>query len=334
MYKAILKRAWELTWKYKILWLFGLFTGSMFGGNSRSTNYPANPNTGPMTQAQLQGALTAAHDMANLWIAQAQIWYQQYASLIWFGMWLVLLIVIVFVVVNVAARGGLVHLANEADAGREVRAGAGWRAGFSKWWRVFWIGFLASLPMAVVGLIVSGAVAAGVAAWLASPTPLVIGPDVISTIVIAAIVLFALSIIALFFGVTLGVASELGVRYAVLSDRGAIDSLRQGWRDLWAGRGAFKMFLVQLGVGILFAIAMGIVGAILMGPMFVFSAATGVRIANPAGAGLGFLLIVPAAVYAAFSSVAWTVFFRRMTAMAPAFAPVPVPVPEPMPSDV
>jgi hypothetical protein len=187
--------------------------------------------------------------------------------------------------------------------------------------------------VAVVGLIVSGVVAAGFAAWVSSPTPLTIGPDVISTIVIAAAVLFALSLIALFFGVTLAIASELGVRYVVLSDRGAMDSLRQGWRDLWAGRGAFKMFLIQLGIGILYAIVVGIVAAVLTGPMLVVSS-LGIRVDQPAGAGLGILLLVPAAIYAAFYHATWTVFFRRMTAMAPAFAPVPVPVPEPMPSDV
>jgi len=326
MYRSILKRAWEITWKYKILWLFGLFAGSSFGSNSRTTTY-TSPAGSTTTQAQMQAALADAHALANTWVSQAQLVYQQYAPLIWLGLWIALLIIIAIVVVSVAARGGLVHLANEADEGRPVRAGAGWRVGFAKWWRVFGIGFLASLPMILLALIFSGVVAVAVVAWLRSPTPLSLGPDIISTFIVAACGLFVLTVIGIFLGITLGIASELGLRYAVLNDRGALDSLKQGWRDLWTKRGAFKLFAIQLGLGILFAIAMGIVGSILAGPNLVVSTAAGVRVANPAGAGLTFLLIVPAAVYAAFYSVVWTLFFRRMTGMQPEAAAAPMPAP-------
>jgi hypothetical protein len=325
-YKGILRRSWEVTWKYKILWLFGLFAGSSFGSNSRTTTY-TSPAGSTTTQAQMQAALADAHALANTWVSQAQLVYQQYAPLIWLGLWIALLIIIAIVVVSVAARGGLVHLANEADEGRPVRAGAGWRVGFAKWWRVFGVGFLASLPMILLALIFSGVVAVAVVAWLRSPTPLSLGPDIISTFIVAACGLFVLTVIGIFLGITLGIASELGLRYAVLNDRGALDSLKQGWRDLWTKRGAFKLFAIQLGLGILFAIAMGIVGSILAGPNLVVSTAAGVRVANPAGAGLTFLLIVPAAVYAAFYSVVWTLFFRRMTGMQPEAAAAPMPAP-------
>lgn len=325
-YKGILRRSWEVTWKYKILWLFGLFAGSSFGSNSRTTTY-TSPAGSTTTQAQMQAALADAHALANTWVSQAQLVYQQYAPLIWLGLWIALLIIIAIVVVSVAARGGLVYLANEADEGRPVRAGAGWRVGFAKWWSVFGIGFLASLPMILLALIFSGVVAVAVVAWLRSPTPLSLGPDIISTFIVAACGLFVLTVIGIFLGITLGIASELGLRYAVLNDRGALDSLKQGWRDLWTKRGAFKLFAIQLGLGILFAIAMGIVGSILAGPNLVVSTAAGVRVANPAGAGLTFLLIVPAAVYAAFYSVVWTLFFRRMMGMQPEAAAAPMPAP-------
>jgi hypothetical protein len=329
-YKGILARAWEVTWKYKILWLFGLFAGSSFGGSSRAPEYKTGTTTGTMTQAQAEAALANARTTAKLWAAQAHAIYDQYAALIWIGVCLAVLFIIVAVIVNATARGGLVYLVNEADEGRAARAGDGWRVGFAKWWRVFCIGFLASLPMAVVGLIVSGLVAAAIVAWLNNPFPTSLGPDLIGTFIIAACGLLVISIVAVFLGVTLGIASELGLRYAVLHDRGAIDSLKQGWRDLWAKRGAFKMFMVQLGVGILFAIAIGIVGAILMGPSVIVSTASGIRVDQPASAGLGFLLLIPSAMFAAFYSAAWTVFFRRMSGMrtqvvaAPAQAPVPI----------
>jgi hypothetical protein len=211
-----------------------------------------------------------------------------------------------------------------------VKAGDGWRVGFAKWWRVFGVGFFASLPMAVVGLIVWGVVAFAFAMWMNSATPLTLTPDLISTFVIAGCALLVLTVVGIFLGVTLGIASELGLRYAVLSDRKALDSLGQGWRDLWAGRGAFKMFMIQLGVGILFVIAIGIVGSILAGPMVLVSTANGIRITQPAGQGLLYLLIIPAAVYAAFYSVVWTIFFRRMTGTEPLPVAEPAAVPVPL----
>jgi hypothetical protein len=329
-HKGILRRAWGVTWRYKILWLFGLFAGSMFGGSGRGTSYSTTSTSGPMTQAQAEIAIADFHRMANTLIAQVRIVYEQYAPVIWLGLWIALLIIIAIVVVNTAARGGLVHLANEAEEGRPVKAGDGWRVGFAKWWRVFGVGFFASLPMAVVGLIVWGVVAFAFAMWMNSATPLTLTPDLISTFVIAGCALLVLTVVGILLGVTLGIASELGLRYAVLSDRKALDSLGQGWRDLWAGRGAFKMFMIQLGVGILFVIAIGIVGSILAGPMVLVSTANGIRITQPAGQGLLYLLIIPAAVYAAFYSVVWTIFFRRMTGTEPLPVAEPAAVPVPL----
>jgi len=333
MYRSILKRAWEITWKYKILWLFGLFAGSMFGSSSRGTEYSSTSasTSGTVTQAQAEAAMANARRMASAVLAQAQLIYQQYAALIWLGLWIALLIVIGIVVVSVAARGGLVHLANEAEEGRPVKARDGWRVGFAKWWRVFGILFLAGLPVMVVGLVFSGALVAATVAWLNNVSPVTVGSEFASTFMMAFCGVLVVTIIGTFLGVMLGIASELGIRYAVINDRGALDSLKQGWRDLWSRRGAFRMFLVQLGVGILFAIVVGIAGSILGGPMVVVSTTNGIRVSQPASQGLTFLLIIPAAVFAAFYSAAWTVFFRRMTGMQPQpvteVAPVPMPAP-------
>ncbi len=333
-YGAILKRAWEVTWKHKILWLFGLFAGSMIGGSSRTADYSVGNTGGMMTQGQTSVSYDTFKSTIRDGLGQAQAFYQQYAIVIWFAVFVAFMLMLVFLVVSVAARGGLVHLVNEVEEGRPARAGAGWRVGFAKWWRVFGIGFIAGLPMAVIGLLLSGATVAVFVLWLGSADPARPDANLIGTIVIIGCAMFVLSIIGLFLGITLAISAELGLRYAVLQDRGVMASLKQGWHDVWGKRGAFVMFLVQAGVGILYAIVFGIVASVLAGPTVVSSGAAGLRVVQPAGAGLTFLLIVPAAIYGAFYHASWTVFFRRMTGMeqsaaaAPVDAPFATPVPE------
>ena len=51
-YAGILKRAWNVTWNHKILWLFGLFAGASAGVNGNSFNTSSFNNGGSTTSAQ------------------------------------------------------------------------------------------------------------------------------------------------------------------------------------------------------------------------------------------------------------------------------------------
>ena len=308
-YFGILKRAWNVTWNHKILWLFGLFAGAgaSVGGNYNSNSFNSlnQGSSNPFSGQSGQAALAQLQRALPLMIVAGIILFV--IGIAWF-------------VLAIAARGGIIHLVNEAEESREVRGGPGWRAGFSKWWRVFGVGFLAGLPafaivlvMVVAAVLAIGGVAAGSAANGGSPS----GPAILTALAGLCVVFLVLVIALIVVGVIFGVVERLALNYAVLEDRHVIDSLKQGWRDLWGKRGAFLMFLMMVGVSIVVGIALGLVAVLLMLPGIVSLIARqwitgGVLLALAV-----LLLMVPGAVWAAFYHSAWTIFFRRMTGREP-----------------
>lgn len=306
-YGAILKKSWNLTWRYKILWLFGVFAGA--GGGS-SFSYSGNSG-GSGSSGSGNGLPTS--------VAQVESFIQHYAVLLIIVVLFFIVLGVLLWVISVAARGGLIHLVNEAEEKREVRAGAGWHAGFSKWGRVFGVGFLADLPVGILVLVmlVFLAVIGFGAAAASQGSPDAIGAAVLSAATGACCFLIVFVMAAIVLGAIFGIVKELALRYVILEDRRVMDALKTAWRDLWAKRGSFVMYLVQIGVGIAYGIVTGIVAFVLILPAVLLiafgSAAIGALLILLAV----LILIVPTAIYATFYHAAWTIFFRAMTGVEP-----------------
>lgn len=320
-YSGILKRAWQLTWKYKVLWLFGLFAGGMGGGYSGS-NSNSNFGSGSRSGSGSSGFPFGSQAQFN------QLLERSLPLVIAVGILLVV-IGIVWWVLSVAARGGIVHLVNEAESGRTVSASDGWSVGFAKWGRVFLIRLVVSLPLIVLALIMGVIVAIGVVGAVGGASRSGSGMAGAEGAILAALsgmccLLAVFVIVAIVLGVVVVIVSELAVRYGVLEDRGVMDSVRAGWADLRAKRGAFVMYLVQWAVSIVFSILIVVASLVAVVPAILLIA-TG---AWPIGVFIimvfGLVMLLPAAIYGAFYQAAWTIFFRRMTGMEPkAAAAVP-----------
>jgi hypothetical protein len=303
-YGAILKKSWTVTWRYKILWLFGLFAGAGGGGFNYSISY----RRGLGNSRGLPSGLSAANFEALV---------QRYAIVLVVVALFLIVLGVLMLLVSVAARGGLIHLINEAEEGREVHASAGWRAGFSKWWRVFAVGFLADLPLGILAAVFAVFVAVTAVGTYAASSGHTSASAAGAAIAAAlgGLCCFAIVFViaAIVLGTIFGIVKELALRYAVLEDRGVMDALKTGWHDLWAKRGAFLMYLIQVGVGIAYGIVAGIVAVVLVVPAALMMA-FGNWVGGSALILLAILvLIVPSAIYGTFYHAVWTIFFRRMT---------------------
>jgi hypothetical protein len=313
-YSGILKRAWQIAWKHKILWLFGLFAGGMGGGfggggNTSSGNFGTGSGRSSLPFGSEQQFAEFARRSLPLVIAVT---------------FLIIVLALVWWVIAIAARGGIIHLVNEAEEGRAVRAGDGWRVGFSKWGRVFGIRFLAGLPVFIIAAIMGALIAVAMIGGAASGAfarggGSALGP-VIAAISGLCLVFAVFVIVIVVLIVIVLIVTELATRYAVLKDVGVMDSLRHGWSDLRAKRGAFLMYLIQVGVSFAFSIVVVIVALILIlpGGIVIATGAWPVGLLMIVLAGL--VLLVPAAAYGAYYNTVWTIFFRRMTGMEPAAA--------------
>jgi hypothetical protein len=299
-YSDVLKRAWTVTWRYKILWLFGLFAGaasySFNGSSSRSgdTSYNGTGTEFRALERALAPYLWALVALAVVFIAVAIVWW----------------------ILSIAATGGLIHLVNEAEDGRPVRARDGWRVGFQKWGRVFLQMLVIGLPMLALILLLTVVVLVsvfGAGAGAAAKSP----AAVISAIGGMCFVLVLFIVVAVPLSVVLAVIGQLGLRYGVIDDVPAVQALKRGWADLRGKRGAFVMFLIMWGVGIGYGIAAAVVMLFTIVPaVFMFIARQYAVAVLLVLLGVA-ILIVPNAVFAAFSSAAWTVFFRKMTGRTP-----------------
>ena len=319
-YGAILKKSWEIVWRHKILWLFGLFAGA---GSAVSFNYnfgSGNRSTGSSTGLPQ----TAQTD----WLA-FQRFLEQNLGVMIIAFIALFLFGLLFWIISVAARGGLIHLANEAEAGREVRAGDGWSTGFHKWGRVFGIEFLVALPALLLAFVLAAVLGVTAVAVLRSGgTQEAFGRAVAGLACGGICFVVVFGIIVAILSVVLGMIAQIALRYAVLQDQRVMDSLKQGWRDLWGRRGVFTMALIQFGIGIAYGIAVGIVAVILVVPAVIAFIAGGWLVGSVMIAVAVLVLVVPSSVYSAFCHSVWTLFFRRMTGMEPTpVAAYPAPAP-------
>jgi hypothetical protein len=326
-YVGILKKAWATTWRYKVLWLFGLFAGA---GGSGSGNY----NSGSSGSGS-PGTGTGSASLDQLW-GQLEHWL----PLIIAVAVLLFLLSVVFFVLTFAAQGGLVHLVNEAEERRPVRAGDGWRVGFRLWGRVFLLDFIVGVPILVIVVVFAVIFGASIVSLAAGGANFENAAAVATAGIGAGIGGIccgaALLVIASFaYSLIVGPVSQVALRYAVLEDRGAWESLKTGWRDFWAKRGAFMMFVALWLASMVYGIALALLLMIFIVPMMVMVITGNIPAAVGVGVLAGLVAMVPGAIFGAFSSAAWTIFFRRMTGREVVGAAVssggPVPVPDTAP---
>lgn len=301
-YGAIVKEAWRVTWRYKILWIFGLFVGAGSGSTGGSSNYSTSGTDFPAGTSGLPQEFVDFGDQFSRW-AEANV-----ALLISLAVVFVL-VGIVFWIVSVAARGGLIHLVSEAEDMREVRAGAGWSAGFARWWSMFGVRFVLYAPFAIVIFVI---LMLTLLPWLvaSSSTSDALVPGLFGACG-AVIVLFLVLVV---LGFVVSLVAEFAERHVMLDGLGTLESIGAGWRDLRAHfKDVLLMWLLALVIGIGFGILLLIAFVVLaVTSVFAFLAA------GPCGGALVALalfalLLVPGAIYGTFVSALWTIFWREMT---------------------
>jgi len=298
-YGAILRRAWQITWNNKILWLFGILAG-LVAGNSPNVgrrlpdmNYRfdyQNPDLPPGLRRMLGGDLDP-----NLILAII-------AGLAC----LALVVFIVVLILSVIGRGGLIGGIRLADSQGKVSFGEAWAIGLRKFWVVFAIG----LVVWIIGLLISGA----------------------STLLAATICLLPLACIGFLLVAVLGVWTQLAQIAAVKDDLDIFAALTRAWqviRDNLASVVVLGLILVLIGIVAGFVLAAPVVFiAVPAAVGFIFLASSEAAIAGNIGiivGGLCLVIYVPIAIIIGgilqtWVTAAWTLAYEQMSAARPAAA--------------
>lgn len=309
-YTKILTRSFEIVWKHRALWLFGILlalVGGGAGGGGR-LSFPGVPSTNggrngtlPFTPPTLP-----QFDFA----ARAPI-------LIAIGCG-VLLLVIVALVLRFVCRGALIGLVDELEANQTTPTiGRGFHIGFSRFWSLLGIAFLVNLPLALFTLLLVGLAALPIiGALLASGGKQglegVIAAGGVTSLLIFCCVILALVLLAF----VVYPFYEFMQRACVIGNRSAMDSIREGYRIVRRNLGnVLVLYILGIAVGIAFGIVMIPVallfGAILIGAGFAAyfianSITTAIIVAAVVAIPIVLLLIFVSGIYYAFVSAFWT----------------------------
>lgn len=327
----IIKRAWHITWNYRVLWIFGfllaLTTGGRGGGGSGS-GYRMDENDirrwFPGGEFNLPGLTQTFQDLIGAVL-----------SLIILLACLGIIFSILFTIARYVSETSLFRMINQHEEDEtKYTVKEGFRLG---WSRSAFNLFLMDLIVGLAGFIVF------VLLFLIAAIPLLswlVDNDVIRTIGTVASASFALLVIflAILTGIVISLVMQFARRVCVLENRGIIESLQDGFNMVRTRLAdSVIMGLILFGIGLAFGILMIPVVILLVLLASILGGLPGLLaywIASQALEGIApyvigtviflpiFLLVViiPSSIiggiYETFKSSVWTLTYREFRSLA------------------
>jgi hypothetical protein len=305
----VLTRAWQITWKYKVLWIFGIFAscGTRSGGNyGNNFNYETrgeSPNLPPGFEQNLERALRFFENPAVI------------AGLLS----IICILFVLTILLSTIGRIGLIQGTRQAEAGAEsLTFGGLWTASLSYFWRIFGLSVLVGLPAFVLFLLIFVGIFLSILAVAGSensnnPAWLALLP-----------VLCVLFLVVLAVSFVLGLIALMASNAIVIENESILGGLRRGWNVIIKNLGPFLiMFVLLLVIG-------GVAGILIALPVIavVFPAVFSFALSDASGrqpsftpliiAGLCLVAYFPISLVAngilgTYTGSAWTLTYLRLT---------------------
>jgi hypothetical protein len=311
-YGKVLSRAWEITWRWKVLWILGFLAslGNGFGSGSNVT-YSTDSSDwwgrsyGPYIPPRVIGILVAVACLA--FVIAIALW-----------------------VISVIARGGLIAGVQQVEDESSTRFGQAWRVGASRFWTLFGLSVLTALPTFILVLVGVGVLVLLIVGTVgAFDTSNALGALGITASVLCGGI-FCCGAISL--SIVLAQIRVYGERAAILEGLGWIEAFKRGWQVLRENLvPTLLLWIIFLFIG--FALVALILAAIMAfgAPLAAIIGYGGVEpggwIAAPICCG-GLLVIVLLALVSSivetFTSATWTLAYRELTGMEAPLAQGPV----------
>lgn len=291
---AILKRTWNITWKFKGLWVLGILAGCSgrsgggSGGNaSNSINFQGSGDSYP----QLERFINSIDP--SVWI-----------GLIVAIVLILLVLALVFMVLAILGQGGLIHGFDRADEGELVTLSTAFRGGVPYFWRLFGLQVL----LFVLGVVLVGLVIAAV---------VVIG---IVTLGIGLLCLIPLICLIVPLAVIVGAYVQLTQVAIVVEDLPLFRGFSRAWEIVKLQPGGLIVMTLILVLG------GGVVGLLISLPLIalIVPVITGILVGTNTAMGvgigaavIGFLLYLPIlivlnGILQTYIQGAWTITYRRI----------------------
>jgi ABC-type multidrug transport system fused ATPase/permease subunit len=305
----ILTRAWQITWKYKVLWIFGILAGCTNGGGGGSGGGNSGYRFGPSDSNLPPEMKRFFHEMGNFvsWV-EDNLWLFIAVMVLVF---LVLIVISVFL--GTIGRIGLIKGSYEAEQGAEKLVfGELFSTSMSYFWRVFGLSFLVGLAFFILllPLILIGFLSAGVGFLCLLPLICLLIP----------------------IAIVVNIVIEQANRAIVLEDLGLVDGFKRGWEIARSNIGPILiMALILFGISFVLGIVIALPIIIIVFPtVFAFILGEGGSFTPLYLALACICLYAPVSwllngILSTFTQSAWTLTYLRLTQIietpeAPVFA--------------
>lgn len=292
----VITRAWQITWKHKILWIFGILASCSRGGGGGSSG-------GSSVSGGGEGSGYSPFDTSEAGRVFEQI--GEWLTSNWWAVALVilgiLLLVLLTVFLGTIGRIGLIRGTLQAEEGAQrLSFGELFRGSMPFFWRVFGLTFLIGLisMLLFVPLVLFGIITAGVGFLCLLPLICLLIPVSIAIYLIV----------------------ELANVAIVRENLKLWEGFRRGWELVRANVGTIIvigliLWVISFVIGLAFAIPALI---ILLPSVLAFAAGDGQSFTPLIIGGLCFTLFLPVMILAGgilntFSGVSWTLTYMRLT---------------------
>jgi hypothetical protein len=332
----ILKRAFEITWKYRALWLIGLLL-VLAGGGVMSSQNPGSPGSPGSGGDGGNGIETPYRGNVPTW-PEVRDWVLPILAImaVVIGILLLLAVVIgiVAAIVRYVTQASLIRMVQSyEETGEQVGFRGGWRMGWSRSaGRLFLINLVLKVPIALLmGLLIAPAVAVSILSFIrGSGAGIVLG--IASGLMVIPIILLGVAI-----RLAIGPIQQLAYRLCVVEELGVWAAIQASFRLVRRHLGAVALqWLLLIGLGIAWMVVMIPVGLMLAILALLIAAVPGLLVGGlsgliaswPVGLVLGLLVMVPvfivvvgapsvalATLATVFYSTTWTLTYRELKAI-------------------
>ncbi|MHB1134976.1 MAG: DUF7544 domain-containing protein [Chloroflexota bacterium] len=254
-YGALLGRAWQLTTRYRFLWILGLFAATTVGSCG------SNGGTGAQYRFDNRDVERASPDMGRAF-NEVGAWMAANAGLIAAVAIFFALLGLLVLVISFIAQGAMARATYDLAEGRETTLGQSWQAGVGYVWRYVGL-WLIMVGLGILVAIVFGILFGG-GALLAFGVQSLQGP----LLVLGGLIGILVALVAIPLAIGLSVVVAYAQRAIVAENLGPWAALGAGYRLLRANLGSsFVVWLITIALGIAAGIALAIVAVLLAIPL-------------------------------------------------------------------
>ncbi len=299
-YGKVLGRAWEITWRWKVLWIFGFLASLGQGTQSTSSYRPSDQEF-------------------NKWFQNPAEVLAPIIGVVVAIICILIIIAIIIWVVSVISRGALIAGVVQVEDEGSTSFGQAWVVGRKKFWTLFGLGVLAAIPMIIMFAI--GAIVFVVA--ITSGVMDANGEPVFSTILFTSLFCFCFLCCGMvLLGMVLEQIRVYGERAAILEDLGWIDAFKRGWQVIKENLGpTIILWLIFFALGIVIFVIILIIILVLAVPVLAFLGISSVSdvgtwmIAPMICGGLVMLVVFALlrSIVTTYISTTWTLAYRELT---------------------